>query len=191
MSSVYPLLWPSQWQRTPLPQRRRANFSTSGPDGLWHLEDQVRMMGGRNLIVSTNLRVARYTDRPVWSGKAPTDPGVAVYFDLAGEEVCFPCDCWDRVADNLRAIGKTVEALRGIERWGAQDMVRAAFTGFAALPDGTGSAWWDVLSIARDSTPTEIDAAYRVAIKASHPDTGGDAEQFHNVQEAYRQARAR
>jgi hypothetical protein len=48
--------------------------------------------------------------------------------------MCFACDRWDSVADNVQAIRKTIEALRGIERWGTGDMVQRAFAGFVALP---------------------------------------------------------
>jgi hypothetical protein len=31
--------------------------------------------------------------------------------------MCFACDRWDSVGDNVYAITKTIKALRGIERW--------------------------------------------------------------------------
>lgn len=48
--------------------------------------------------------------------------------------MCFACEKWQDVYGNIYAIGKTIEALRGIERWGTGDMVEQAFTGFVALP---------------------------------------------------------
>jgi hypothetical protein len=48
--------------------------------------------------------------------------------------MCFACDKWDQVHDNIYAVGNTIEALHGIERWGTDDTVEQAFTGFAALP---------------------------------------------------------
>lgn len=42
--------------------------------------------------------------------------GVAVYFTLKGQQFCFACDHWDEIKDNMQAIHKTIEALRGIER---------------------------------------------------------------------------
>jgi DnaJ-domain-containing protein 1 len=113
---------------------------------------------------------------------------VAVYFKLDGEEVCFACDRWYYVEENVRAIGKTLEALRGINWWGTDDMVRASFQGFAALLAEAGRAWWEVLGIRRDATRAEIDAAYRQRLKRHHPDLGGDREMFLALQEAYEQA---
>lgn len=41
------------------------------------------------------------------------------------------------------------------------------------LPPVDGEAWWHVLGVPRDASRTEIDAAFRTRVKATHPDTGG------------------
>ena len=38
----------------------------------------------------------------------------AVYFTYKQKPMCFACDKWDQVHDNIYAIGKTIKALRGI-----------------------------------------------------------------------------
>ena len=46
----------------------------------------------------------------------------------------------------MQAIAKTIEALRGINRWGTGDMMEAAFKGFSALPaPDTNKPWREVL----------------------------------------------
>jgi hypothetical protein len=188
MNARTPLLWPAHTRRAKY--RAPAQFATDGITAIQHLRDQVRLLGGKDLIITTNLRVGRYTDLPVFSEKPQGgDPAVAVYFTLDGEEVCFACDRWTLVEDNIRAIGKTIEALRGIERWGTSDMRRAAFTGFAALPAG-GSAWHQVLGVSPTASKAEIEAAYRRLVKTTHPDAGGDRERFLEIQRAYQEARA-
>ncbi len=52
--------------------------------------------------------------------RKPDDRGVAVYFTHLRRSMCFTCDKWDQVEDNLYAIVKTIETLRGIERWGVE-----------------------------------------------------------------------
>jgi curved DNA-binding protein CbpA len=42
-----------------------------------------------------------------------------------------------------------------------------------------------VLGVAREATEGEIHAAYRAAVRRTHPDAGGSAAQFEAVQEAY------
>lgn len=199
MSATYPLQWPIGRPRSP--RRRAAQFQTSGPAALSHLANEVRLLGGKSLEVTTNLPVQKHRLEPRWSDKAPVDPAVAVYFTLQGEEVCFACDRWTTVADNIRAIGKTIEALRGIERWGTEDMMRAAFAGYAALPAGDLPAapaplhaptpadpWWVVLGVRQDISRSELDREYRSWVRIHHPDKGGDAARFREVTDAYRAA---
>ncbi|OWK35489.1 DnaJ-class molecular chaperone with C-terminal Zn finger domain [Fimbriiglobus ruber] len=101
---------------------------------------------------------------------------MAVYFTHKGQQMCFCCDRWDSVADNVQAIRKTIEALRGIERWGTGDMVQQAFTGFVALPSNSP---WDVLGLKAGANRSEVEVAYREKAKSCHPDRpGGSHEQM-------------
>ena len=52
----------------------------------------------------------------------------------------------------LMRLAKSIEAMRGIERWGPSQMMERTFTGFAALPEKSGSDWWDVLQVRRDAS---------------------------------------
>jgi len=45
--------------------------------------------------------------------------------------------------------------------------------------------YYQVLGVAADATDEEVKAAYRKAALEHHPDKGGDAERFREVQEAY------
>ncbi|WP_313612565.1 J domain-containing protein [Agrobacterium sp.] len=42
-----------------------------------------------------------------------------------------------------------------------------------------------LLGVARDADEAAVKAAYRKLVKNAHPDSGGDAEQFSNLQKAY------
>jgi len=141
------------------------SFSTAR-DSLMH---EIRLLGGTRPVLSTNIPLRRdglpYAHQP-----QPADRGVAVYFTLKAMPMCFCCDRWDSVTDNMQAIRKTIEALRGIERWGTGDMVRQAFAGFVALP---GNSPWDVLGLKPGAGPAEIETAYREKAKRYHPDKGG------------------
>ncbi len=184
MTKDYPLSWPEGWARTE--SRKNATFKVTQQQATWDLEDELKRLGAKNPVITSNQR------RP--SDGKPKDPGVALYFDLESKEQCIPCDKWSTVGDNIRAIGLTIAALRGLERWGAKDMVNAAFRGFAALPAPSGSptiadeSWHEVLRVLPDATVEEIKAAYRVKVRAVHPDAGGSPEQMRRVQRAYEQA---
>src|SRR5699024_4419079 len=144
-------------------------------------------LDGCNIILSTNVPV-RKDGLFYASAKAPDDPGVAVYFDYQDRQHCFACDEWDRLRDNVQGIRKTIEALRGIARWGSGDMMQQAFTGFSALPDRESAAqrhWAEVLGVSSTASKSEIIEAYRRARRCAHPDSGGSAKQFHRVQQAW------
>lgn len=118
----------------------------------------------------------------------PHDPGVAVYFVLKGKGkgMAFACDRYVYVYENIQAIAKTIEALRGIERWGASDMMERAFTGFKALTDGPSENWREVLGFETLELVTKrmVESRHRALVKLHHPDMGGDRLTFERVMRA-------
>jgi hypothetical protein len=99
----------------------------------------------------------------------------------------FACDRWQKVEHNMQAIAKTIEALRGIARWGTGDMLEAAFTGFAALPPPPAAAppapgapprlkhWRDVFGTGVQ-TREQLQDVYRRLAAAYHPDRPGGSQ---------------
>lgn len=181
---AFPLAWPIGWPRTE--RQQRARFDTTMSVARDSLIQELRLMGVErsSIVISTNLEL-RHDGLPYARRRVPDDPAVAVYFTLNGSQKCIPCDKWDRIQDNMQAIRKTIEALRGLERWGAKQMVDAAFQGFEALPAQSQHGWWVVLGIERDARPEFVAGAYREMVHRTHPDKGGDPERFHEVQAAY------
>lgn len=209
-TAAYPLEWPEGFSRTPASDRDRARFGQrqgfgtkqlTVHQGITRLIDEIRAFTRRgrvrridpdHVVISSNVR-SRNDGRPYSNAREPDDPGVAIYLELDGEPHVFPCDRWDRLADNIAAVAAHLGALRGIERWGVGDL-RRAFAGFAALPPGSGDeygfdGWWHVLGVEHDARRPEIEAAYRRLRSRHHPDRGGDADQFERVQRAFEQAR--
>lgn len=171
MIEAYPLYWPENWPRRPGNKRQRSRFNQTRQRAAQHLVWEIERLRGRQIILSTNIATRR-DGLPYASGPEPADPGVAAWFTLNGQQQCFPCDRWDRVADNMHAIELSIAALRGLERWGAKTMVEAAFKGFAALPPPGVSNWRDVLG--RDiSNRSEAIERYRELALERHPDHGG------------------
>ncbi|NJP11408.1 MAG: J domain-containing protein [Leptolyngbyaceae cyanobacterium RU_5_1] len=92
------------------------------------------------------------------------------------------CDAWDRVEDNIWAIAKHIDALRGQQRWGV-GTIEQAFRGYQAyLPapkeDRHGEGWWTALHISSTATPQEVEAAYRKLAAYYHPDSPTGNEQM-------------
>lgn len=189
---AHPLHWPAGRPRTAPHRRERARFDTSMASARHAIVREIerltgtRRFGDAGIVISTNLELRR-DGLPYASRKAPDDPGVAVYFNYGGQQRCFACDRWIRIEDNMQAIAKTIEALRGIERWGTGDMLEAAFTGFTALPSPDAEPHWrDVLGPCQ--TLDEARAAYRRAAAVAHPDKGGSDKQMAEINRAWRQA---
>lgn len=197
---THPLEWPSSTPRTPEKKRQRSQFKTerSGilrrltfPNGRDRLLEELRRLGADTVAVTTNMRV--YVDGsgvPYSDASEPDDPGAAVYFDLDGERKCIAIDRYNTVADNLAAIAATIDAMRGIERWGGARIMATAFSGFKALPERAGGrAWHDVLGVDRECSLREAHRAFKRLAKERHPDTGGSEEEFRELSWAMEQAK--
>lgn len=193
MTEAYPLQWPMAWPRTERP--KRSAFTTSLAAARDEVRSELRLLGARDVVISTNI-ITNLDGTYRSKQRVPEDRGVAVYFTLDGEDQCFPCDRWLQVEENLHAIALSIGALRGLERWGAKEMVAAAFKGFKALPASaivtpyTAKPWHEVLEVSTDASREMIDASYRVQAKKLHPDLGGSQAEFEALTRAYEQAKA-
>ena len=185
--SPYPLQWPPGVLRSSW--RRAAAFSPRFAEDRDAIIRWLRKRGSQ-IVITSNLPTNR-AGLPISSGNRGDDPGIAVWWVEKGKERVIACDRWRTASDNMRAIMKTIEALRGIERWGSAQMVDAAFAGFAALPPGSTSSmpstpqqppWREVLG---GTWPDDLDdedllalakSRHRKAMLAAHPDKGGDPE---------------
>jgi len=183
--AAYPLCWPSGRPRTTA--RKRALFKvpsfTAARAGL--LEELERMKAA-NPILSTWIKLR--LDGSLVPSQKYTDPGVAVYFDYKGKQVCFACDRWTLVEDNIHAITLTINALRGISRWGTGDMVDAAFAGFTALP-APSESWQTTLGVPFNATLDQAEESYSRLAMIRHPDRGGTHESMAKLNEAIERAR--
>ena len=167
--SAYPLAWPPGWPRTDARRRERwPGHTVTLARSLTECQAELRRLGATGVVLSSNVTLG---------AERPADPGVVAYCTYDGTQVAIPCDRWTTVAGNLRAIAKTIEAMRGMERWGAKHMIKAMFMGFAALPAPASSPHWSqVLGVAVDADVAAIETAYRRRARTAHPDGGGSHE---------------
>lgn len=192
--SPYPLQWPPNTARTKSEDRKRSAFGRGVHGQLSPYETAKELIAemrrlGASFVVITSLLPMRHDGLPYSDGRSE-DPGVAVWFTHRGHERVFACDAWRTHGENMRAITLSIEAMRGLERWGMADVIERAFAGFAALPAGeperpTKKPWREVLGGASvggwpDSQlePEELlavaKARHRKLIQLHHPDRGGD-----------------
>lgn len=183
-AEAYPLHWPAGRARTERWRRERAKFDVTFARARDNIVQEIGRLAGRypdpQVVISTNIALRR-DGLPLAGQRQPDDPGVAVYFLYKKRQMSFACDRWEKIEHNMQAIAKTIEALRGIARWGTGDMLEAAFTGFTALPPPSASApavqakrhWRDVFGTAV-RTRADLQEVYRRLAAAFHPDRGGD-----------------
>ena len=187
MHQAYPLYWPAGRIRTEPRRRERGKFDVAMRRSREQLRDNLLRMAASGIIISSNLPL-KSTGEPYAGYAEPPDPGVAVYFTIKKKQMCFACDRYSTVLANTRAVGLTIAALRGIERWGSGDMMERSFQGFQALPEPDD--WRDVLGLNGDLTRETIDAAYKRLAKSAHPDLGGNTAEMARLNRARDEAHA-
>lgn len=176
MATHYPLCWPSHIPRST--KREKGNFKTSIAKAIANVESSLKAFARdsnkpiTDWVISSNVTLGQ---------QKPSDPGVAVWFEWDGLQVCIPVDRYASVEANLQAIHHVIEARRTELRHGTLALVRASFMGFQALPAPENERerpWWDVLNVPRDAGKEAIFAAYHALAKTAHPDRGGSNEQM-------------
>jgi hypothetical protein len=190
----HPLAWPQGQPRASL--RKRAQFNTGNyawsgasgrrlltiADAMDRLREEIRKMNisfRDDCVVSSNL-VLNLGGDPRSGQPEPVDPGVAVYWITPkGDRRVMAIDIYDRVADNIAAVARTLEYLRGIERHGGAHVMEQAFTGFTALPPP--STCWQTLGISppakgetKETLIPRIKTAHKFAMMSLPREANGD-----------------
>lgn len=180
MVAAFPLSWPEAIPRYDGP-RSAGPFRTGLPTALKNVENSLKLFGvdsGRKLteiVLSSNVTLGAYS---------PKDPGVAAWFTWDGEQVCIPVDRYSTVEANLQAIHHIIEARRVELRHGTLALVKATFRGLQALPPPP--SWRNVLGLPTvgDITKDDVERAFRMKARASHPDHGGNQAAMAEVNSA-------
>ena len=94
-----------------------------------------------------------------------------------GKPKVFACDKWNRVADNVAAIARHIEALRAVDRYGVGEMEQV-LAGYTALQP-SAEDWRSVFAFGPDETPkfSEVVRRFKAAMSRAHPDTN-DGDTF-------------
>lgn len=190
MIEAYPLYWPEGRARVASYRRIDSKFKPNFVQCRDELIREVQRLGGKKIILSTNIPL-RQDGLPYANTREPEDPGVAVYFEYKGKPMCFACDQYRKVRENIRGIGLTIAAIRAIERYGSSDMMERAFRGFTAIPEAAGEPWRNVFGFSATETVNAdaVDAAFRRLAMTEHPDHGGTSERFQRILNARTDAR--
>lgn len=137
------LTWPEGKPRAA--HRKRSAFKGAEVDREQReIEAELARWGVRRFIISRN-------NQRIYAG----DPGAAVWWETRkGELRVLASDSWDKLADNLRAICKTLDAMRALERWGAYSAEQAAEGAkLQALPPPEHQDWRKLFGLAAYQLP--------------------------------------
>lgn len=182
--------WPAEFERTP--ERKRTSyphgFNVTRSEAFDSILEELRKMDARNVSIETAApHTAKNPHRP-YAGRDPDDPGVVIYFERDGQQFAVPCDRWNNLRDNARAIALYLDAKRALERYGVQT-IESEFT-TQALPSADDAIVaeeppHEILGVAADAPDEVVEAAARRLSANVHPDKpDGDEKQFKRIQKA-------
>jgi hypothetical protein len=193
-----------QWPGERTPERRSAPFRATYPQTLDLLEYELRHLGARDVIIQVeglSRDDIRNDGWPRGQWKCLQNrPGVIVSFESPKGAISMPCDKFQDWQDNLRAIAKSLEALRMVDRYGVT-RGNEQYRGWAKL-EAPGAkngkmdrdAAFRFLAGLHKSPPENLSRLSsdqlrdicRTARIENHPDRGGSHETFVNIGEAER-----
>jgi len=178
---VYPLLWAMGRQRAEHrePVRSRIPLARTTDDLLYELQ----LLEATEMVISCNVEpLPQFPNYPE-QYEAPTDPGVAVYFNLDGIPYSFACDAFAAVQGNMRAIGQLLREKRILSQLHHEATIEREFAGYKAAVSPVEASprrkpWWKVLYVSPDAPLVVVEAAYKSLARMVHSDltqTGNDA----------------
>lgn len=170
MSNAFPLAWPDGVPRAKYRNTSKFKMVTVA-ECIKELRRQTGLLSASGLVISTNIPL-RMDGDPCSNPGRMQDPGAAIYFQMKKRPYCLPCDSWNTVEENLWAVGKHIDAMRGMVRWGVGS-IEQQFEGFKRIESQISRAWWDVLEVNRQCSREIIIANYRRVARDRHPDQGG------------------
>jgi hypothetical protein len=170
--------WP--YPPTPSHERRsRWTFKASWSNTLAMLDDEIRKLDGREIIIGGGWaeRDIRLDGLPRSDAREPAFPGVEISFEVKGKRMVYATDVCDSWQHNVRSIALGLGALRAVDRYGITRKGEQ-YAGFAQLSAGGP----DPL---RGKALVDAAGGVTEALRRHHPDHGGEARDFVDV-DAYR-----
>ena len=166
-----------RWDRKVDANRPRAPFRAGYQTTIDLLEREVRMLGARQVVVELAITEAdlRLDGQPYATAR-PRHPGVTVAFDSQHGPLKYTADKFATWQENIRAIALGLEALRKVDRYGMTSRGEQ-YAGWKQLGGG-GPSPEHGREIIRKL------GGLKAALFATHPDHGGDPDDFAAVQAA-------
>lgn len=194
-----------KWPGEETSERQYSRFKATWSDTVELLGRELRALDAADILCLMALRERdiRLDGYPRANAK-PGHPGIVLAFDSRYGPLKYACDTFTDWQDNVRAIALGLEALRKVDRYGITKRGEQ-YTGWKALPGGPAvSSTMNISDAAtfvsmhssvdgRRLNPSAVlnkRSAYalakRQAIRALHPDAGGNAEDYQVLTDAIR-----
>lgn len=199
--TTLPKLWPGK-QRPVGWTRTRGPFKVTTWNAIENLLSfELQKLGAKDVVLAIDLPNPAHWNMqgaPRADARAASPAVVVSFTNRDGVRLTFPCDTYSDWQTNVYAIARSLENLRAVDRYGVTQG-DAQYVGFRALPPGGGtgpramSAEEAAEIIAQYSElpahvilaePSVARVAIRAAKRNTHPDVGGDADEFKRVGEA-------
>lgn len=185
-----------QWTGPVTRNRPRCPFRASWAQTLELLERETRHLGARLVVIQVDVTEGEMRRDGMLRANAKVGfPGVRVSFESRHGPQTFATDRFGWWQDNVRAVAKSLEALRAVDRYGVTGSGEQyrGFTAIEAEPDTgamtvqqaaeyiaahAGGSYSATLLL---TAPGQVQAAFRAAAHVLHPDYGGDPDQFRRL----------
>lgn len=169
--------WPGQRNR--YPDRSRFGSTYTATRDL--LVRELRALDAELVVLQIDLDESqlRLDGKPRAGSRPPDFAGVILSFESRHGPIQFAVDTFPTWQENLRAIALAMEALRKVDRYGVTKHGEQ-YTGWKALPAGGGS----FASSVEARAYLDGFGGLSAALKQTHPDRGGDRDDFAKVMEA-------
>lgn len=186
-----PLEWPVGWARAR--RRERSAFGNyagvSVTQGAANVRAELERLHAKEIVITANVTTSRQTGQFRGDQREPPDTGVAVYFRVGDGQKVLANDKWTRVGDNLHAIAKHIEAIRGQGRWGCGSLDQA-LGGYKLLTAvDAPKLWYEVLNLPPSADWADVEAKRAELLARYHPDRGGSHDQAADINRAFENAR--
>lgn len=163
--------------------RRMSPFRASWTSTVELLVKELRAHGARRVVLEVALRESdlRLDGLPRADRRA-SSPGIVLSFEATNvpgsPKLRYEVGTFSDWQDNLRAIALGLQSLRAVDRYGVTKRGEQ-YAGWRALPMGAGDP-----SPERGRVLIREHGSVKAALHATHPDHGGVASDFADVQAA-------
>lgn len=185
-----------QWPGEKTVNRRPSPFRVGLDQSYRLLESELLHLGVSSVVIQMDCDRSQIRRDGLLRTDAKARPGVIVSFTTSLQQsLSYPCDRFDNWADNIRAIALALEALRKVDRYGVSGNGEQ-YRGWLALPSPNGDHWtkqqaWEFIATTIGADPkcpipphVYLERTLVTAERKTHPDTGGNPEDFKKVQQA-------